>query len=176
MKAIYRNSIRSREMIREALISLLDKKSISDITVTDIVSTANINRGTFYNHYNNPIEIVEEIRAELLEKLVQELKKISNINDVDSLVDLIIEYVKKNEKDYKRLIKSVPASMIDDMKKALIQSITLFNQSLTEIELSLIINAISGVFIDYLKGSLHFTYEEVSKKIKEFIRTTAKIS
>ena len=175
MKAPYRNSIRSKMMIREALISLLDKKPISDITITDIVNTANINRGTFYNHYSNPIEVVEEIEAELVQTLVTELKKVSSLNDVDQLVDLIIEHMKINEKDYKRLIKSIPASIIDNLKKALILNIKGFNQTISEIELSLIINAISGIFIDLLKESVQFSYDELSQKLKEFIRTTVKL-
>lgn len=59
MKATYRNSVRSKELIRSALITLLEKKQdITNITVSDIVKTANINRGTFYNHYNNLIKVI----------------------------------------------------------------------------------------------------------------------
>ena len=65
MKATYRNSIRSKELIRKAIITLLDQeKSISEISVSDIVKVANINRGTFYNHYNNVIEVIDEIENE----------------------------------------------------------------------------------------------------------------
>lgn len=175
MKAPYKNSIRSKAMIREALISLLDKKPIGDITVTDIVNTANINRGTFYNHYNNPIEVVVEMESELMDRLVDGLKKVSSINDVDCLVDLIIEHIKINEADYRRIIHSIPASIIDDMKRALIINIKVFNQSLSEIELYLIINAVAGIFIDFLKGNINFSYEELSKQLKAYIKTTAKI-
>lgn len=65
MKQPYRNSERSKQMIKDALISLLNKKSLSEVTVADIVRTASINRGTFYNHYGNPIEILEEMKQEI---------------------------------------------------------------------------------------------------------------
>ena len=59
MKATYRNSVKSKKLIRSALITLLEKKQdITNITVSDIVKTANINRGTFYNHYNNLIKVI----------------------------------------------------------------------------------------------------------------------
>ena len=47
-KAEYRNSIRSKTLIRNALLSLMQEKEFEKITVTDIVSKADINRGTFY--------------------------------------------------------------------------------------------------------------------------------
>lgn len=176
MKAVYRNSLRSKELIRNALISLMDYKPISDITVTDIVNTANINRGTFYNHYNNVIDVVDEMKTELLDRLMTELKRVSSANDVDSLVDLIISHIQANETEYKRLVASVPSSIIDEIKKALISNIRAFNRSLSEIDLCLIINAVSGTFIDCLKGSATFSYADLSKHLKKFILTTTKLN
>lgn len=42
-KAEYRSSIRSRRMIREAYTQLLKEKDLSKITVTDIVTRADLN-------------------------------------------------------------------------------------------------------------------------------------
>ena len=49
-KAEYRSAIRSRKLINEALADLLTEKPLDKITVTDVVSRADINRGTFYAH------------------------------------------------------------------------------------------------------------------------------
>ena len=63
MKAPYRNAIKTKILIRETVISLLSKnKTMNDITVSDVVEAANINRGTFYNHYSSPIEVLEEMK------------------------------------------------------------------------------------------------------------------
>lgn len=175
MKATYRNSLRSKELIKNAMIDLLNRKPFSDITVTDIVTTANINRGTFYNHYNNPIDVVEEFKRGLLEKFALEIKKTSNKKDVDSLIDLIVQHLKENEKDYKKIINSIPISIIDDMKKELIIRVRELNPNVSELGLYLIVNAISGLFIDYLKGKIIFSFDEMSKRLKEFVNTTIQI-
>lgn len=47
-KAEYKSAIRSRRMIQHALVELLQEKELDKITVTDIVTRADINRGTFY--------------------------------------------------------------------------------------------------------------------------------
>lgn len=50
-KKVYKNSLRSREMIRHAVFLSLQKKSDPEkITITEVVQLAGINRGTFYNH------------------------------------------------------------------------------------------------------------------------------
>lgn len=52
-KAKYRNAIRSKQLIHNALAELLHEKTLEQITVSDIVRRANINRSTFYAHYEN---------------------------------------------------------------------------------------------------------------------------
>ena len=47
LKAEYRSSIRSKTMIKEALLELMIEKPFDKITITDIVKKADINRGTF---------------------------------------------------------------------------------------------------------------------------------
>ena len=44
IKAEYRSSIRSKVLIKNALLSLMREKSFDKITVTDIVDRADINR------------------------------------------------------------------------------------------------------------------------------------
>lgn len=60
-KAEYRSSLRSKKLITDALVELLDEKNLDKITVTDIVKKADINRGTFYAHYDNVSDVVTSI-------------------------------------------------------------------------------------------------------------------
>lgn len=60
-KAEYRSSIRSKKLITDALVELLDEKPLDKITVTDIVKKADINRGTFYAHYASVSDVVNNI-------------------------------------------------------------------------------------------------------------------
>jgi len=60
-KAEYRSALRSKKLITEALVELLDEKTLDKITVTDIVKRADINRGTFYAHYDNVSDVVTSI-------------------------------------------------------------------------------------------------------------------
>jgi AcrR family transcriptional regulator len=67
-KAEYKSAIRSRRLIRQAFIELMNEKEIDNITVTDIVKRADINRGTFYAHYKYTRAVIEQIKNDTIEK------------------------------------------------------------------------------------------------------------
>ena len=46
--------------MNQALLSLLEKKDLEFITVTEITKKAGVNRSTFYLHYENIYELLEE--------------------------------------------------------------------------------------------------------------------
>ena len=62
----YRSAVRSRRLIRSAFLELLREKAYEKITVTDIVTRADINRSTFYAHYPDVRGLVEEIVGEAI--------------------------------------------------------------------------------------------------------------
>jgi len=43
----------TRMVLKESFINLLEKKDISQITIKEICEDADINRATFYAHYND---------------------------------------------------------------------------------------------------------------------------
>ena len=62
----YRSAVRSRRLIRQAFLELLRQKPYEKITVTDIVTAADINRSTFYAHYPDVRGLLEEIMGEAI--------------------------------------------------------------------------------------------------------------
>lgn len=73
-KKEYRSSIRSKKMIREAFLKLIQEKEISKISVTDIVNEADINRSTFYAHYPDVRGVMEEFEDQVIESMMGVLK------------------------------------------------------------------------------------------------------
>ncbi len=52
--------------IREAFFQCLRKKPVSRITVKELCEIAEINRATFYTHYSDPFDLMEQLEAETL--------------------------------------------------------------------------------------------------------------
>ena len=58
-------------LMNQALLSLLEKKDIEFITVTEITKKAGVNRSTFYLHYDNVYELLEETIENLNKQFIQ---------------------------------------------------------------------------------------------------------
>ena len=172
MKAPYKNAKRSREMIKSAMITLLDKKkSISDICISEIVKTADINRGTFYNHYRNPIEVLEEIKDDLFENLSQALQESSATKNIDNFIDAITNHIKENESTYRTIVNAIPMSAIDKMKEELVNKTREFRVSIDPVTVYFAISGFTGVYLELLKNpDANFGYNEVAEKTKELIK------
>lgn len=64
-----RNALRSIRLLEEAYLELLSEKDAEKISVTDVTRRADLNRGTFYAHYDG----IHDLESSLTEKLVQRL-------------------------------------------------------------------------------------------------------
>ncbi len=54
------------DALHTALVTLLRRKSLDEIAISELAAEAKINRSTFYVHYNNVAQLYEEIEAEIL--------------------------------------------------------------------------------------------------------------
>ena len=63
-----RRSIRTKKFIRQALSELIEEKGFNNISVTEITTRADINRGTFYLHYSDKYDMLEKIENEVIQE------------------------------------------------------------------------------------------------------------
>lgn len=56
----------TRQIIRKTLLEFMKEKPVSRITVSEICRKAEINRGTFYLHYNTPSDVLHEIEDDFV--------------------------------------------------------------------------------------------------------------
>ena len=67
-KNLNASSVKTRNLIRDTFAELLyEKKNINKITVTELVQRADINRSTFYSHYDDVRHVAEDINVTLEE-------------------------------------------------------------------------------------------------------------
>lgn len=70
----------TKRIIKEALIDLLKKEALVKITVSELCEEADINRSTFYSHYANVFEVVEEMEEEYVTEYMPFVKKLDMKN------------------------------------------------------------------------------------------------
>jgi AcrR family transcriptional regulator len=100
----------TRRSLKNAFIDLiLENNDVELITVSEIASRADFNRGTFYTHYQDKLDLLEDIYLDAIEGIHQSLlKPYKNMdrvridNHVPSL-NLIFDYIENHKKLYKAL-------------------------------------------------------------------------
>ncbi len=72
--------IRTKKAIKAALFKIMEEKDISSITISELTQKANVNRRTFYTHYRNITDILDEIEGDLVQALT-ELMRSFDVNE-----------------------------------------------------------------------------------------------
>jgi AcrR family transcriptional regulator len=62
--------LRSRQMLMEALLKLLDRKEFDDISIQEITDEATLNRATFYLHYPDKNALLQAMTAARFRDLI----------------------------------------------------------------------------------------------------------
>lgn len=70
-----RRVLRTKQQIRQAIVELLSEKDANSITVRELAEHAGINRGTFYIHYNDINDLLEQLVNEASEKVCEVCQK-----------------------------------------------------------------------------------------------------
>lgn len=72
--------IRTKSLIQNALVELIEEKGFEAMTVKDITTKASINRGTFYAHYQDKFDLMNKCQDEIMQGMSNIFKH--NISDV----------------------------------------------------------------------------------------------
>lgn len=171
-KSTYKNSIKSKEQIKKAVITLFKKKqSLSDITVSDVVKEADINRGTFYNHYSNIMQVIDEIQDELIADLTECFKLSAPIKDIKGFVHNLTKFLKKYEDTCQAIVKDLPRTVLDNFKTRFLEKLSTFQKNIDEFTALFIVNGLAGMYFNYFEGRINLSLEEVEKKSVALVET-----
>ncbi|RIN07979.1 TetR family transcriptional regulator, partial [Staphylococcus shinii] len=64
---------KTKKAIKQAFIKLLAEKELERITIQDITTLADINRGTFYLHYEDKYILLSDLEDEFIDDLAEEI-------------------------------------------------------------------------------------------------------
>lgn len=97
---------RTRAKLRQCLTQLLTQKKIQDISVKEISELADLNRGTFYLHYHDVYDLLDQIEKDLFQQFTQIIDRYSpeevQKNPKALLVDLL--YLIRDNTDLYRIL------------------------------------------------------------------------
>ena len=170
-----------------ALISLLKKKSFEYITVSEICKTAGVNRSTFYLHYENIGDLLDEAIRYLLDDFLTyfstDIQSIAlNLSDCelnelffvsDKYLEPYLSYIKDHKEVFETVLVNEKIFVFDDVYKRMYEHV--FNPILNRFDYPSEIRAyimmyylkgVNAVITEWLKNGCCKTTEEILAIIK----------
>ena len=180
----------------KALIELLEKKDFEYITIKEICEKAGVNRSTFYLHYENTADLLQEATRYITDGFLQyfpEEKKGSDFDfhscDLAELVFITPEYVlpyltyiKENQRVFKTSVKHIGSMNFDSIYSKMFKYIFnpilerfSFPENEREYVMKFYLMGVTSVVMQWLKNDCEEPIELIGKIISDCIMGKRKI-
>lgn len=146
----------TKHWIKDSLIELLKDYDLEEITVKQIVATANISRPTFYRYYATKEEVLKELINDVIQGYaVTAMEK--NITTFDEMLKVFLDYFQKKQSIIKVLIRAhLTDYFISAFTKGFVEKMDEFpapwRNWKTDLQISLGVQFATGGLINILIG------------------------
>ncbi len=167
----------TKQVLKDALLALLEKKPINKITVKEVCDKAELNRATFYSHYADCFDLLEQIENEFIGEFEKSLSYIDGL-DIRKMVIAIYDMIDKNielcrvlvfantnRSLLKRMVALAHDSSIENWKKYL--------KKASDNELEMLFTCLSsGLMQTVVEGYQKYERSEVIAFINSMVRSS----
>lgn len=180
-----RSSRRSRRLIREAFLALLEERDLEKITVVDIVNRADVTRSTFYVHYPDIYGIVEEIQNEIISRHLEEFSQIeyrTMLHDPVPYLKSVAAMLEENSALFKKMGRSIQTNQYVEVLRKTIEEDTVSRSDVPEevrtpsafsIRLHFFLAGMLNTFQQWADGTLNCTLDELCQEVSQLIQQSA---
>lgn len=185
VKNLNHSSQKTKTLIRNTFAELIkEHKELNKVTVSELVKRADINRTTFYNHYDSIYEVAEEFEAEVIQVLLENNKNLQSKEDIFTYLDNVINYLKENEEIYRLLLSSkepllflekLNNSILDRLYSSLVNNINLEKNKTLKFNITFFTDGIINHVLKYFNGTSDYSLDEICEYLKEIFVTLFKI-
>lgn len=90
----------TKMVVEESLLRLLKEKNISKVTVKEICELADVNRATFYAHYKDQYDLLEQMESSIIGKIREYVfdgyDSLSDKAALEKRIEAILAYLQEN--------------------------------------------------------------------------------
>ena len=168
----------TKMVIRESLFELLETMPLKQITVKSLCELADINRGTFYSHYADIYDLVEQLEEELIEKMTSaiQFESIGKQDQLQMFTDLF-SHIKSNIGDYRIILLNPESSrcmdkiLVETYKyhaSALMSKDPQLSQNLIDYSFAFLSSGGNKVILKWIENDFEESSEEMARLIYAF--------
>lgn len=165
---------RTRKLLCQALLSLLQTTSFSKLTVNDICDKAMVHRATFYNHFTDKNDLLaysmDDFEEEMFERTVNSGNYTSIQQMYMSLISNVIDFISENKIKIKNIVDNNTETLNKLLSTTLRRSIRYLMSKYKLIEeyplpLDIVVSFLAGgiatIGIDWVQSENPYTKEEM---------------
>lgn len=170
--------VKTKHALREALIDLLSEKEIDTISVAELSRKANINRKTFYSHYESINELIGEIENEIIcrfEKFVKTMELKVFFDNPFMFFGSLNPIITEDYKFYRNLLtnqqgdnllKKIEKTIYDELY-ILTKDFKIFEEGHIEFILTYTVGGIIEVYRNLFSNDFDLSNEEISSYLQK---------
>ena len=177
--------VKTKQALHNALMTLLSEKPLENISIAEICRVANINRGTFYLHYEQKEGLFEEYFQEIMEDLYNSYEEpyraVTTLdkNQLDPNTIRIFHHIEHFKMFYRIVFsKNVPLTyyymLFDGIYSLLKRDITAQHKLHDEIAIDYYsayqANAIIGLIIQWYRQDFADSVNTLNKQLAAILR------
>lgn len=184
-----RRVIKTKAVIKKAYFELLAEKHFENITVRDITEKADINRGTFYLHFEDKYQVLDYYEEEIFSEIRDIFEKVMVGLDFQYLKDanpsplspiLKMLHLFKKEHYYINLMMGAHGDPLfkEKIRMVFVENITLYLEKYVELDtlkypldyiITYLSNAHIGVLVYWLENGAKLEPEEIIEMLMDII-------
>lgn len=177
--------VKTRNSLRKALVYLMRREKIEDISVQKITETASITRGTFYLHYKDKYDFIKSAIKEILDDFFAEVMVDSDDFSLSMKrtvqvfsVSRAFNYIEKNADVFDVLLNSEKTDffyeqMYDRLANGLVNYCNTVNDPQKQqpvplqLQISFIDSAFLGLIRHWLKDGMIYTARYMTQSVEK---------
>lgn len=150
-------TIKTKNNLYDALILLMKQTNFENIKVADICKHALVNRSTFYNHYQDKYDLLDDLLTDLKNRIFN----LNNYQDIKSyylsFFSTLLDYIDEHKKSFTDiLVNNKNSIMIDILLNKLVKDILDNTNIKLKIEKEIVVKF-------YLGGTIYLITEYLSR-------------
>ncbi len=170
----YRNAIRSKKSIKKAFAEILyEKQNINKVTVKEIIERADISKSTFYAHFDNIDDLIEDFENDAISHTEEQIDLFMAKPSTNFFpyISSTVNFIKENEQTYRLLISGgIPYHFVRKIKALLNKKLTndkaLVEESpdptIRRAALDFVVSGFIGMIEDYFNGLLKIKLDDIA--------------
>lgn len=150
--------VKTIDIIKNALLTLIPQKSFREITVVEIARIARVNRKTFYNHYTSIEDALLDIEKDYVTEISEQIKKLDP-DDLAGAIFIYYDFLNSDDPVRQKLLYSSDYEKFFDRLNSDVMNLPFFmrfceNDEFRDLVLGYL-DATAGIYLRWRKEPVH---------------------